>query len=159
MANGRTLPTRPLLGTVDNSAISASLSGTYSLRVREIPFRCPAPTTTNIFPSVFDFMIFSAMYRSRSSMSTSPAPGENSFSSSIIEERRSESESNSSRSTSSSSSSSSPKREKRSRKRSLHFIFFHARFIVICMSLSTSATSMFAALAVSTAAKSSAPGS
>ena len=104
-------------------------------------------------------MIFSAMYRSRSSIRASPAPCENSFKSSIMVDKRSESVSNSSRSKSSSSSSSSPKSEKSNRKRSLHFIFFQALRIVTWMSLSTSATSMPAALAVSTAANNSAPGS
>ena len=92
-------------------------------------------------------------------MSASPAPFENSFKSSIIEDNKSESESKSSRSKSSSTSSSSAKREKSNRNRSLHFIFFHARRMVTCMSRSTNATSSPAAFAVSTAASNSAPGS
>ena len=99
------------------------------------------------------------MYRSRSSINASPAPGENCLSSCIMEERRSESESNSSKSISSSASSSSAKREKSKRKRSLQRIFFHALRIVTWMSLSTKATSSPASFAASTAASNSAPGS
>ena len=159
IAKGRTLPTIPFLGTVEIASNSSAGSGVYGVSARSMPLRCPAPTTTSIFSSVFDCMIFSAINRSRSSISASPAPGENSLRSSIMVESKSESESNSSRSKSSSSSSSSPKREKSNRNRSLHFIFLHARRIVTWMSRSTNATSSPAVLAVSTAANSSAPGS
>ena len=115
----------PPLGVIASSEILSLLGWTSSFKSLETPSRCPAPNTASTFPLPLIAEIFLAINSSRSSIKTSPAPGDTSLSSSISDVSKSLSASMSSNSNSSSESS-SDSRAHISPIFSLKRILFHA---------------------------------